>query len=76
MSMACAGGSWCLTKRRRLGWELVIESNNGEHVGGYSGRRWLPGGTIFLTDGTQVDLRRSLIRRWKLQSTDTKTALR
>jgi hypothetical protein len=30
------------------------------------------GGTISLADGTQVDLRRSLIRRWKLQATDTK----
>ena len=72
MSMACAEGSWCLTKRRRLGWELVIESNDGERVGEYSGRRWLPGGTISLTDGTEVDLRRSLNRRWKLQPTDTK----
>jgi hypothetical protein len=69
--LACAEGAWCLKKRHRLGWELVIESSDGRHVGWYSGRRWLAGGTIYLIDGTQVDLRRSLHRRWRLQATDT-----
>lgn len=73
--MACAEGAWCLKKRRRLGWELIIESADGRHVGWYSGRRWLPGGTIYLTDGTQVDLRRLLNGRWKLQTTGARQRL-
>ena len=73
--MECAEGAWCLKKRRRLGWELLIESADGRHVGWYSGRRWLPGGTISLTDGTQVDLRRLLNGGWKLQTTDARQRL-
>jgi hypothetical protein len=69
--MACAEGAWYLKKRHRLGWELVIESSDGRHAGWYSGRRWLAGGTIYLIDGTQADLRRSLHRRWRLQAPDT-----
>jgi len=69
--MMCTEGSWCLEKRRSLGWELIIESSDGQHVGWYSGRKWLPGGTISLTDGTRGDLRRSFGRRWKLQKTDS-----
>jgi Protein of unknown function (DUF2510) len=72
--MASAEGAWCLKKRNRLGWELVIESPDGRHVGWYSGRRWLPGGTISLTDGTQVELRRSISGRWRLQTVQTKDA--
>lgn len=70
--MACADGSWCLKKRLPLGWELVIESWDGQHVGWYSGRRWLPGGTISLVAGTQFDLRRALNRHWKLCQTDSR----
>jgi len=73
--MECAEGAWCLKKRRRLGWELLIESADGRHVGWYSGRRGLPGGTISLTDGTQVDLRRLLSGGWKLQTTDARERL-
>ena len=73
--MECAEGAWCLKKRRRLGWELLIESADGRHVGWYSGRRWLPGGTISLTDGTQVDLRRLLNGRWRLQTTGARQRL-
>ena len=70
--MACADGSWCLKKRRPLGWELVIESLDGQHVGWYSGRHWIAGGTISLVAGTQFDLRRALNRRWKLCQTDSR----
>jgi hypothetical protein len=38
-------------------------------VGWYSGRKFLPGGMIAFIDGTQVDLRRSFNRRWKLEAT-------
>jgi hypothetical protein len=68
--MACADGSWRLTKRRPLGWELVIESRDGQPVGSYSGRRWVPGGTISLIAGTRIDLRRAFGGRWKLCITD------
>lgn len=68
--MACADGSWRLNKRRPLGWELVIESWDGQPVGWYSGRRWVPGGTISLIAGTHVDLRRAFGGRWKLRITD------
>jgi Protein of unknown function (DUF2510) len=70
--IACAAGAWCLKKRRPLGWELIIESTEGRHVGWYSGRRWLPGGTIYLTDDTQVALRRSLKGGWELRTTNTR----
>lgn len=69
--MVCADGAWVLKKRLKYGWELVIESSDGRHVGWYSGRHWLPGGTIFLAGGAQVDLRRSLYGGWKLQVTET-----
>jgi hypothetical protein len=69
--MICAEGGFDLTKARRLGWELLIESVDGQQVGSFSGRRWLPGGTISLTDGTQVDLRRSPRGRWNLKATDS-----
>ena len=68
--MACADGSWRLNKRRPLGWELVIESSDGQPVGWYSGRRWVPGGTISLIAGTHIDLRRAFGGRWKLRITD------
>jgi hypothetical protein len=69
--LASAEGEWCVTKRQRLGWELAIESAEGRHAGWYSGRRCLSGGTISLTDGTQVDLRRSITAAWRLEETDT-----
>jgi hypothetical protein len=64
--MVCADGSWRLNKRRPLGWELVIESWDGQPVGSYSGRRWAPGGTISLMAGTDFDLRRAFGGRRKL----------
>jgi hypothetical protein len=70
-TLAAAEGEWWLQKRRRLGWELVIESADGRHVGWYSGRRLLSGGTISLIDGTQVDLRHSVTGGWRLQETET-----
>jgi len=57
-SMAGSDGSWSLKKRHRIGWDLDIESPDGHQIGSYSGRRWLPGGTISLIDGPHVDLRR------------------
>ncbi len=73
--MASAEGAWGLKKRQPLGWELIIESADGGHIGWYSGRHWLPGGTISLVDGAQVEMRRSLKGRWKLQTTDNRQAL-
>jgi hypothetical protein len=69
--MASAAGVWCLKKSRRVGWEFVIESSDERQVASYSGRHWLTGGTIWLGDGTRVDLRRALNRRWKLRASDT-----
>jgi hypothetical protein len=70
-NLASSEGEWCLQKRRRLGWELLIESAGGRHVGWYSGRRLLSGGTISLTDGTQIDLRRSITGEWTLEDRQT-----
>jgi hypothetical protein len=64
--MARPEGVWCLKKRRRLGWDFVIESADGYEAGQYSGRRWLPGGTIALTDDTRFQLRRQFNGRWRL----------
>ena len=74
-SVICADGAWRLQARRRFGWELIVESYDGQHVGWYSGRHWLPGGIVILIDGTRVDLRRTLRLRWKLQATDDKQRL-
>ena len=68
--MACADGAWRLTKRLALGWELLIEDSDGQHLGWYSGRRWRRGGTIALIDDTQVDLRGAMTGRWTLQTGD------
>lgn len=71
MRMECSAGEWRLWKRRRLGWELVIQSAQGELVGWYSGRRWRAGGTIFLKAGPELDLVKSLVRRWTLRTVDS-----
>jgi hypothetical protein len=68
--LACAEGSWRLNKRRKYGWELVIESCDGQHAGWYSGHGLLPGGTIFLANDAQIDLRRTLRGR-KLELRET-----
>lgn len=72
VEMVCREGTWCLRKRRKYGWELLIESSGGRHVGWYSGRRWLVGGTIILADGTRVDLRRSRKLGWNLRVSETR----
>lgn len=68
----CAEGAWRVLKRRPWGWELTIEHTDGRPAGWYSGRRWRAGGTISLTTGTQLDLRRPLPGVWKLCTTDTR----
>jgi hypothetical protein len=37
-SLACAEGSWSLTKPRRFGWQLPIRGSEGDLVGDYLGR--------------------------------------
>jgi hypothetical protein len=69
--MACWDGDWFLTRRRKRGWEFVIEAEGRSEVGRYSGRRWRAGGTILMADGTRVDLRRRTpIADWNLQTPD------
>jgi hypothetical protein len=68
--LACAEGSWRVCKRRKYGWDLVIESWEGQHAGWYSGHGLFPGGTIFLAHDAQIDLRRTLRGR-KLELRDT-----
>jgi hypothetical protein len=68
--LVCAEGSWCLNKRRKYGWELVIESSDGQHTGWYSGHGLLPGGTILLPNDVQIDLRR-VLRGRKLEVRET-----
>jgi hypothetical protein len=68
--LACSAGEWRLLKRRRLGWELFIETGDGHVVGWYSGRRWRAGGTIFLRTGRQLDLVKSLTSAWTLRTID------
>lgn len=66
--MACAEGTWQLSKRRPHGWELLVSSPDGRPVGWYSGRPRPPGGQISFIDGAGADLRRGLNRQWRLQS--------
>lgn len=72
MRIACADGLWRLTKRVPLGWELTIESWEGDVVGWYSGRHWRAGGTMSFIDNAQVDLRRSLLGVWKGRTVDSR----
>ena len=71
----CANGAGCVRKRVRRGWELVIESSDGRHVGSYSGRRRRPGGTVPLTNGTQLAVRPRLPGAWKLEPIDTQAQI-
>jgi hypothetical protein len=68
--MATSAGVWSLEKRGRVGWEYTLVDSNGQEVGAYSGRSWLPGGTISLIDGTKAHLRRSFGRAWKVLIAD------
>ena len=66
--MACREGDWYLTRRRKHGWEFVIEAEDRSQVGRYSGGRWRPRGTLLIADGTRVDLRRKLNGNWNLRT--------
>ena len=68
----CAEGAWRVLKRRPWGWELTIEHTDGRPAGWYSGRRWRAGGTISLTTGAQLNLRRPLPGVWKLWTADAR----
>ena len=68
--VACREGDWFLTRRRKHGWEFVIEAEDRSQVGLYSGRRWRAGGTILMADWTRADLRRTIGRTWNLETAD------
>ncbi len=68
--MECSLGEWRMLKRRRLGWELIVENSNGHVVGWYSGRHWRAGGTIFLRSGPQLVLLNSILHGWTLQTVE------
>lgn len=68
--LACAHGAWFLKKSRRDTGGFRIESSDHQQAGRYLRHHWLPGGTIRLSDGTEVELRRSLPGRWKVRSVD------
>lgn len=70
--LVCAEGSWRLNKRRKYGWELVIESADGRPIGSYSGRHWAAGGTISMADGVRADFRHNPIRAWNLRVSETR----
>lgn len=67
--LTCAHGAWFL-KSRRGARGFRIESVDHRNAGRYLRRHWMPGGTIRLTDGTEVKLRRSLPGRWEVRSAD------
>jgi hypothetical protein len=68
--VACSDGVWFLRRPHPASRGFRIESGDRQLVGSYSPRRWLPGGTISLSDGTEVELRRAL-RGWTLRRPDT-----
>jgi hypothetical protein len=70
--MTTTHDAWSLQKRRPAGWEYLILRTDGVEVGSYSGRRWLPGGTILLHDGTRAELRTSLLKTSSVRLTDTR----
>ena len=54
--MACREGDGFLTRRRKHGWEFVIEAEDRSQVGRYSGGRWRAGGTILMASSdVEVD---------------------
>jgi hypothetical protein len=63
----CADGEWRMLKRRRVGYELLIESSDGTGLGSYAGWQWLGGGTFSLAEGTEFELRRAMNRNWRLR---------
>lgn len=68
--VTCAHGTWFLKRSPKVMRGLAIESADRKQAGRYVRRRWLPGGTIRLLDGTEVELRRSRPGRWKVRSRD------
>ena len=68
--LVCAHGAWFVKKSRRTTRGFRIESADHKQAGSYLRHQWLSGGTISLTDGTEVELRRSLPGRWKVRSAD------
>jgi hypothetical protein len=66
----CADGEWRMLKRRRVGYELLIESSDGTELGSYAGSQWLGGGTFSLAEGTEFELRRAMNRNWRLRGAD------
>lgn len=73
--LTCADGAWLLKRSPRDPGALTIESTDHERAGRFVRRRWPPGGTIALIDGTEVELRRSRPGRWKVQSADGRACL-
>lgn len=68
--LTCADGTWLLRPPPGDRRGLTIQSTDRRHAGRYLRRRWGPGGTIKLIDGTEVELRRSRPGRWKIESAD------
>ncbi len=64
----CSAGEWRLLKRGRFGWDLIVEDADGGVVAWYSGRRWHAGGTISLRAGPKLELLKTTMRPWTLQT--------
>jgi Protein of unknown function (DUF2510) len=73
--LSCAHGAWFLKRSARDAQALTIESADRRQAGSYLRRRWRPGGTIKLVDGTEVELRRSRPGRWKVESAEDRECL-
>jgi hypothetical protein len=73
--LACAHGAWFLKRSPASPRGVTIETADHKLAARYLRRRVLPGGVIWLVDGTEVALRRSRPGRWKVRSADGRSCL-
>lgn len=74
-TLACAEGSWTLTRRPHFDWQLLVRGQAGHLVGFFSGRQSLSGGTIVVTAGLEAGLEHGVLGMWTLHSLESREKL-
>jgi Protein of unknown function (DUF2510) len=74
-TLACAEGSWTLTRRPHFDWQLLVRGPAGHLVGFFSGRQSLSGGTIVVHAGVEVGLEHGVLGMWTLHSLESRERL-
>jgi hypothetical protein len=74
-TLACAEGSWTLTRRPHFDWQLLVRGQGGHLVGFFSGRQSLSGGTIVVHTGVEAGLEHGILGMWTLHSLESREKL-